>query len=78
LETQGKLLETMRAEMETFKGANSATSGGEQSFKMVCFHYGMSGIRKGGKKFCQWKDLSQAEAREKGMRFVTDTLQAAN
>jgi hypothetical protein len=32
LETQGNILETMRAEMETFKGAKSATSGGEQSF----------------------------------------------
>jgi hypothetical protein len=29
LETQGHLLETIRAEMETFKGAKSATSGGE-------------------------------------------------
>jgi hypothetical protein len=38
LETQGNLFETMRAEMETFKGAKSTTSGGEQSFKMVCFH----------------------------------------
>jgi hypothetical protein len=28
LETQGKLLETMRAEIETFKVANSATSVG--------------------------------------------------
>jgi hypothetical protein len=78
LETQGHLLETMRAEMETFKGAKSATGGGEQSFKMVCFHCVMPGLQKGGKKFCQWKDLSQAEAREKGLRFVTDSLQAAN
>jgi hypothetical protein len=38
----------------------------------------MPGVNKGGKKFCQWKDLSQAEAREKGPRFVTDALQAAN
>jgi hypothetical protein len=38
---------------------------GEQSFKMACFHCGMTGFQKGGKKFCQWKDLSQAEAREK-------------
>jgi hypothetical protein len=78
METQGHLLETMRAEMETFKGAKSATSGGEQSFKMVFFHFGIPGIHKGGNKFCQWKDLSQAEAREKGMKFVTDALQAAN
>jgi hypothetical protein len=78
LETQGHLLETMRAEMKTFKGAKSATSGGEQSFKMMCFHCGMSGLHKGGKKFCQWKYLSQAEAREKGMMFVTDAIQAAN
>jgi hypothetical protein len=35
LETQGNLLETMKAEMETFKGANYDTGGGEQSFKMV-------------------------------------------
>jgi hypothetical protein len=28
LETQGNLLETMRGDMETFKGAKSATSGG--------------------------------------------------
>jgi hypothetical protein len=28
LETQGNLLETMRAEMETFKGAKSVTGGG--------------------------------------------------
>jgi hypothetical protein len=78
LETQGRLLETMRAEMETFKGAKSSTGGGEHSFKMVCFHCGMTGIHKVGKKFCQWKDISQAEAREKGLRFVTDALQAAN
>jgi hypothetical protein len=78
LETQGHLLETMRAEMETFKEAKSATGGGEQSFKMVYFHCGMPGLQKGGKKFCQWKDLSQAEAIEKGLRFVTDVLQAAN
>jgi hypothetical protein len=78
LETQGHLLETMRADMKTFKGAKSATSGGEQSFNTVCFHCGMSGLHKGGNKFCQWKDISQAEAREKGLRFVTDALQAAN
>jgi hypothetical protein len=78
LETQVHLLETMRAEMETFKGAKSATGGGEQSFNMLCFHCGMPGIHKGGNKFCQWKYLSQAEAREKGLRFVTDALQAAN
>jgi hypothetical protein len=36
----------------------------------------MPGIHKGGKKFCQWKYISQAEAREKGVRFVTDALQA--
>jgi hypothetical protein len=63
LETQGHLFETMRAEMETFKGAKSATSGGEKYFKMVCFHCCMSGLHKGGKKLCHWKDLSQAEAR---------------
>jgi hypothetical protein len=55
LETQGHLLETMRAEMETFKGANSATGGGEQSLKMVCFHCGMPGIHKGGKIFFSGK-----------------------
>jgi hypothetical protein len=38
----------------------------------------MTGIHNGGNKFCQWKDLSQAEAREKGLRFVTGALQAAN
>jgi hypothetical protein len=38
----------------------------------------MSGLHKGVKKFCQLKDLSQAEAREKGLRFVTDALQVAN
>jgi hypothetical protein len=76
LETQGRLLETMRAEMETFKGAKFATSGGEQSFKMVCFHCGMPGLHKVGKKFFQWKDLSQDEARKKGLRFATDDLQA--
>jgi hypothetical protein len=68
----------MSAEMETFKGEKYATSGGEQSFKMVCFHCGMTGIHKGGNNFCQWKDISQAEAREKRLRFVTDALQAAN
>jgi hypothetical protein len=78
METQGHLLETMRAEKETFKGAKSATSGGEKTSKMVCFHYGVPGIHKGGNKFCQWKDFSQAESREKGLRFVTDALQAAN
>jgi hypothetical protein len=35
LETQGHLLETTRADMETFKVAKSATGGGEQSFKML-------------------------------------------
>jgi hypothetical protein len=35
LETQGNLLETTRADMETFKGEKSATDGGQQSFKMV-------------------------------------------
>jgi hypothetical protein len=64
METKGHLLETMRDEMETFKGANSATSGGEQYLKMVCFHCGMPGLHKGGNKFCQWKDLSQAEAKK--------------
>jgi hypothetical protein len=64
--------------METFKGSNSDTCGGEQSFKMVCLHCGMPGLHNGGKKFCQWKDIYQAEAREKGMRFVTDALQAAH
>jgi hypothetical protein len=78
LETQGHLLETMRAEMETFKVAKSASSGGEQSFKMVCSHCGIPGLHKGGNKFLQWKYLSQAEAREKGLRFVTDALQAAH
>jgi hypothetical protein len=78
LETQWHLLETIRDEMETFKGAKSATSGGEQSFKMVCFHCGMTGLNKGGKKSWKLKDLSQAEAREKGLRFVTDALQAGN
>jgi hypothetical protein len=53
LETQGHLLETMRAEMETFKGAKYSTGGGEQSFKMVCFYCGMPGLHKEGKKFCQ-------------------------
>jgi hypothetical protein len=38
----------------------------------------MPGLYKGGKKFFQWKYLSQDEAREKGLRFVTDALQAAN
>jgi hypothetical protein len=68
----------MRAEMETFKGAKSSTGGGEQSSKMVCFHCGMPGLHKGENIFCQWKDLSQAESREKGLRFVTDALQAEN
>jgi uncharacterized protein with GYD domain len=78
LETQGHLLETMRDEMETLKGAKSSTGGVEQSFKMVCFHFGMTGLHKGGNEFCQWKDLSQAESREKGLRFVIDALQSAN
>jgi hypothetical protein len=78
LETQGNLLETMRAEMETFKGENSSTSGWEQYFKMVCFHCGIPGLHKGEKKFWQWKDISQDEAREKGLRCVNDALQAAN
>ena len=78
LETQGNFLETMRAEMETFKGGKATSGGGEQSFKMVCFHCGMPGLHKGGKKFCQWKDLSQAEARDKGLKFVNDALQTAN
>jgi hypothetical protein len=78
LETQGRLLETMRSEMETFKVAKSSTGGGEQSFTMVCFHCGLPGLHKGGKIFFQWKDISQAESREKGLRFVTDSLQAAN
>jgi hypothetical protein len=78
LETQGHLLETMRAEMETSKRAKSANSVGELSFKMVCFHCDMPGLHRGGNKCCQWKDLSQAEAKEKGPRFVTDALQAAH
>jgi hypothetical protein len=68
----------MRAEMETCKGEKSSTGGGEQSFNMVCFHCDMPVLHKGVKKFCQWKDLSQAEAREKWLRFVIDALQAAN
>jgi hypothetical protein len=40
LETQGYILKTTGAEMETFKGAKYATGGGEQSFKMVCFNLG--------------------------------------
>jgi hypothetical protein len=38
----------------------------------------MTGIHKVEKKFYQWKDISQAEAREKGLSFVTDALQAEN
>jgi hypothetical protein len=49
METQGNLLETMRAEMETFKGAKSTAGGGEQSLKMVCFHVDMPVIHKRGK-----------------------------
>jgi hypothetical protein len=78
LGTQGNLLETMRDEMETFKGGKSTTGGGEQSFKRVCPHCVMRGLHKVGKKFYQWKDLSQAEAREKSLKFVTDALQGAN
>jgi hypothetical protein len=78
LETQGHLLETTRAEMETFKGAKSATSGGRQSFKMVCFHFTIPGLHKRGKKFCQWEDISQAEAREKDLMLVNDAPEAAN
>jgi hypothetical protein len=78
LETQGKLLETTRAEIETFKAAKATTGGWEQSFKMVSFHCGTPGLQKGGKKFCRWKEISQAEAREKGLKFVTDALQGAN
>jgi hypothetical protein len=78
LETQGHLLETMGAQMEKFKGEKSSTGVGEQSFNMMCFHCGMPGLHKGGNMFCQCKDLSQAEARDKGLRFVTDALQAAN
>jgi hypothetical protein len=63
LETQGNLLEIMRVDMETFKGGKSTTGGGDHSFKMVFFHFGMPGLHKGGKKFCQWKELSQAEDR---------------
>jgi hypothetical protein len=63
LETQGNLLETMRAVMKTFKGVKATTGGGEQSFKMVCFYCGMPGIHKGGNEFCQRKDLYQAEER---------------
>jgi hypothetical protein len=33
---------------------------------MVCFHCGMAGLQKGGKKFFQWKDLYQAKAIGKG------------
>jgi hypothetical protein len=36
--------------MENSKGAKSSTGGGGKSFKMVCFHYGMSGLHNGGKK----------------------------
>jgi hypothetical protein len=78
LETQGHILETTRADMEAFKGSKSDTGVGEQSFNMVCFHFGITGLHKGGNKCSQWKDLSQDEAREKGLRFVTGTLQAAN
>jgi hypothetical protein len=49
--------------MENFKGAKSASGGGGQSFKMVCFRCGIPGLHKRGKKFCQCKDLSQAELR---------------
>jgi hypothetical protein len=63
LENQRHLLETMRNELENFKGANSDTSGGEHYFKMMCFHCGIPGLHKGVKKFCQWRYLSQAEAR---------------
>jgi hypothetical protein len=38
----------------------------------------MKGLHKGGKNFFQWKDLSQAGAREKRLMFVTRALQAAN
>jgi hypothetical protein len=32
----------------------------------------------GREEVCQWKDLSMAEAREKGLRVATDTLLAEN
>jgi hypothetical protein len=76
LKTQGNLLDTMRAEIETFKGEKSTTGVGVKSFKMVCFHCGMTGIHKGWKKCCQWKDLSKDDAREKDMTFATGALQA--
>jgi hypothetical protein len=68
LETQGNCLETMRADMETFKGGKATTGREEQ------FHCGMPGLHKGGNNLCQWKDLSQAEPREKVLKFVTDAL----
>jgi hypothetical protein len=77
LETPRNLLETTRAEIETLKG-EATTGGGEKSFKMVCFNCGMPGLHKCGKKCYQWKDLSQVEAREKYLSFVTNALQGAN
>jgi hypothetical protein len=69
MENQGNLLETTRAEMEALKGVNQLLEG---SLKMACFHFGMHGLNKGGNKLFLWKDLSQAEARDKGLRHVTD------
>jgi hypothetical protein len=66
LETQGRLLETMTAEMETFKGAKSATSGEGQSFKMVCFHCGIPGLHKGGKRFGSGKISPKLKQEKKG------------
>jgi hypothetical protein len=66
LETQGQLLETMMDEMETFKGTNSATSGGEQSFKMLCFHCGISGIKKGRNKFFSGNISTKLKQERKG------------
>jgi hypothetical protein len=76
MEKQGKFLETMRSDMEALKGGNT-TSGGGQSIDMMCFHCRMPGLRKGGKKFCLWKDLSQAEAKEKVLCHVTGARQGS-
>jgi hypothetical protein len=66
LETQGHLLETMRAEMKKFKGGKSSTGGGEQSFNMVCFILAFQASTKEGRNFDSERIFPKLKPERKG------------
>jgi hypothetical protein len=66
LETQGHLLETMRDEMETFKGENSATSGGGIPSRWCVSIVACQGSTKEGRSFVSGNISPKLKQEKKG------------